>query len=123
MLTSTEGSGSGTIGIDDTLSFVITLSVYRDASAPSIDNIVSPTDIMAWNYFNAYIDTDNDNDYDLAAGTSLSAAQKNILTVADYQPGSWSGTYSHKRIYRFRNKDSSTHVMYGYAVWRYMVIG
>ena len=77
-------------------------------------------------YYNVYVDTDSDGNYFWPDGASMSAGQKKIqislINKAASNVYSGSSLYSATNGMLFYNGDSSSHTIYLYIRYKYIIL-
>lgn len=85
-------------------------------------NIITPSNCIVWWYVDFWVDTDNDFNYELAIGTSLSAEQQLVYIRTQWDELTPVTGSSQRRIYQFVNGGASSHTIYLRAQARYIIL-
>lgn len=84
-------------------------------------NLIVPDDCIVFYYVDFYVDNDNTDGYQLAVGSSLSAAQKLVWLFSDWDEKTpFTGT-SQSHVYQFFNNDVSSHIVYAHVSIKYII--
>ena len=86
-------------------------------------NIKSWDDTVVWQFFNIFVDNDNDFNYKIGNGSSLSADQK-LVTIQTQIDAITPITNTSSTVnFQFKNGGSSSHTLYVYVKSKYIIIG
>lgn len=90
------------------------------------DMVIDPSKIQNWDAADIYIDNDNDSNYYIGWGASLSSGQTKVtmgsfdqITPEDTSTGN---PYSAETTYLFYNNDGSSHVVYIHLTGRFIQV-
>lgn len=129
ILPSSVASASFTLSAGGYQALVSNLSIWPENIADSArtdENLIQPNNVMAWAYTDIYVDNDADGTYYWPDGGSLSTGQQKIIVSWNnkYSPNVYSGSklYSSTNSWLFYNGDSSSHTIYIYIRWRYLLM-
>lgn len=120
------GFASFTITSGSTTGVNANIDIYDNTipvASRGAQNLKSWNDTIIWQYFNIFIDNDNDFNYQIGTGTSLSSEQK-LVHITSQQPmiTPVSG-HSATVTFQFRNTGASSHTVYFYQKAKYIITG
>lgn len=101
-------------------------AVLYDPAIPEDDrtteNIIPTGDCIGLWYIDFWVDTDNDFNYALVYGSSLSADQQLVGFDTSWDERTPATGLTQRRIYRFFNNGASPHTVYLRAKYRFMIL-
>lgn len=114
---STVASGSLVVPAGGSASVVVNLTL-------SFDGLIKESDqAVAWVYDNIFVDTNNDFNFELDDGPSLSSGQLKVGLRGPRKVLTPPVGKTHQTIYAFSNTDASPHTVYITAQYKYVVTG
>lgn len=85
------------------------------------ENVYSWDNVLVIPYYDIFVDTDDDFDYEFGAGPSLSAGQLNIQ-MSQYELITPNSGTSFSSTFVFKNSDVSSHTIYWYGGAKYLIL-
>lgn len=120
------GTTSFSIASGATNGLTATFTV-NDTSVPTAsigsENLKTWDETVIWPYFNFFVDTNNDFNYQIGTGASLSSEQKNLIIVSQVNMITPVTGKSATVTFLFKNNGASSHTLYVQATSKYIIIG
>lgn len=125
-LQTSTGTATLTIASGATSGLTATFTI-NDTSVPTVsigsENLKTWDETIVWPYFNFFIDTNNDFNYQIGTGASLSSEQKNVIIVSQVNMITPVSGKSATVTFLFKNNGASSHTVYVQATSKYIIIG